>query len=69
MNEEQRQLGTGTGGGFEEQLRELLAEDANTIRPVPAPYPAIRRRGTIQRRRRVAATGAALVTLAAMPMG
>ncbi|MFF3464419.1 hypothetical protein [Streptomyces sp. NPDC002619] len=69
MNEEQKQQGTGTSGNFEEQLRELLAEDANTIRPAPVPYPAIRRRGTIERRRRVAAAGAALVTLAAMPVG
>ncbi|MCX4787333.1 MULTISPECIES: hypothetical protein [unclassified Streptomyces] len=69
MNEEQKQQGTGTSGDFEEQLRELLAEDANTIRPAPGPYPAIRRRGTVERRRRVAATGAALVTLAAMPVG
>ncbi|EFE68055.1 predicted protein [Streptomyces viridosporus ATCC 14672] len=69
MNEEQEQQGTGTGGDFEEHLRELLAEDANAIRPAPVPYPAIRRRGTIERRRRVAAAGAALVTLAAMPVG
>ncbi|MFE4328042.1 hypothetical protein ACFRQM_00970 [Streptomyces sp. NPDC056831] len=69
MNEEQKQQGAGTGGDFEEQLRELLAEDANTIRPAPVPYPAIRRRGAVERRRRVAATGAALVTLAAMPVG
>ncbi|MEW2484947.1 hypothetical protein [Streptomyces sp. NPDC048411] len=69
MNEEQKQQGTGTSGDFEEQLRELLAEDANTIRPAPVPYPVIRRRGTIERRRRVVATGAALVTLAAMPVG
>ncbi|WGD42716.1 hypothetical protein [Streptomyces cathayae] len=69
MNEEQKQRGTGTSGDFEEQLRELLAEDANTIRPAPVAYPAIRRRGTIERRRRVAAAGAALVTLAAMPVG
>ncbi|MFE7209327.1 hypothetical protein ACFY0A_06075 [Streptomyces sp. NPDC001698] len=69
MNEEKKQQGMGTGGDFEEQLRELLAEDANTIRPAPVPYPAIRRRGTVERRRRVAAAGAALVTLAAMPVG
>lgn len=54
---------------FEEQVRELLAEDAYTIRPAPAPYPAIRRRGVVERRRRVAAAGAALVTLAAVPAG
>ncbi|PWI10377.1 hypothetical protein DIZ27_12245 [Streptomyces sp. NWU339] len=69
MNEEQKQQGTGSSGDFEEQLRELLAEDANTIRPAPVAYPAIRRRGAIERRRRVAAAGAALVTLAAMPVG
>ncbi|MFB6956618.1 hypothetical protein ACFCYB_06135 [Streptomyces sp. NPDC056309] len=69
MNEEKKQQGMGTGGDFEEQLRELLAEDANTIRPAPVPYPAIRRRGTVERRRRVTAAGAALVTLAAMPVG
>lgn len=69
MNEEQKQQGTGTSGDLGEQLRELLAEDANTIRPAPVPYTAIRRRGTIERRRRVAAAGAALVTLAAMPVG
>ncbi|MFF0157800.1 hypothetical protein ACFYRY_09730 [Streptomyces sp. NPDC005263] len=57
------------GGDFEEQVRELLAEDAYTIRPSPAPYPAIRRRGVVERRRRVAAAGAVLVTLAAVPVG
>lgn len=55
--------------GFEERMRELLAEDAYTIRPSPAPYPAIRRRGLAERRRRVAVTGAALLTLAAVPVG
>ncbi|MFD4972756.1 hypothetical protein [Streptomyces sp. NPDC058424] len=69
MNEEQKHQGTETGGDFEERLRELLAEDANTIRPAPVPYPAIHRRGTVERRRRAAAAGAALVTLAAMPVG
>ncbi|MFJ1971248.1 hypothetical protein ACIO93_21490 [Streptomyces sp. NPDC087903] len=54
---------------IEERVRELLAEDAYTIRPSPAPYPAIRRRGVVERRRRVAAAGAALVTLAALPVG
>ncbi|MFI9601637.1 hypothetical protein ACIHCX_17535 [Streptomyces sp. NPDC052043] len=68
MNEEQNQQEAVAGEDFEEQLRELLAEDANTIRPAPAPYPVIRRRGTVERRRRVAA-GAALVTLAAVPVG
>lgn len=61
--------GPGADEGFEEQLRELLAEDAYTIQPSPAPYPAIRRRGMVERRRRVAAAGAALVTLAAAPVG
>ncbi|MFK4100026.1 hypothetical protein ACI2L1_08080 [Streptomyces sp. NPDC019531] len=61
MSEEERD--------FEEQLRELLAEDAYTIRPSPAPYPQIRRQGVIERRRRVAVAGAALVTLAAVPVG
>ncbi|MEW2051416.1 hypothetical protein [Streptomyces sp. NPDC005476] len=55
--------------GFEERMRELLAEDAYTIRPSAAPYPAIRRRGLAERRRRVAVTGAALLTLAAVPVG
>ncbi|MFI6932980.1 hypothetical protein [Streptomyces sp. NPDC050287] len=55
--------------GFEERLRELLAEDAYTIRPSPAPYPTIRRQGGAERRRRVVAAGAALVTLAAVPVG
>ncbi|MFE9169123.1 hypothetical protein ACFYNZ_06285 [Streptomyces kebangsaanensis] len=68
MNDEQKQQGTGAGGDFEEQLRELLTEGANTIRPAPVPYPAIRRRGTTERRR-VAAAGAALVALAALPVG
>ncbi|SER79988.1 hypothetical protein SAMN04487983_102291 [Streptomyces sp. yr375] len=54
---------------FEERMRELLAEDAYTIRPSPAPYPAIRRRGLAERRRRAAVTGAALATLAAVPVG
>ncbi|MFE6283566.1 hypothetical protein [Streptomyces sp. NPDC057877] len=54
---------------FEERVRDLLAEDASTISPSPAPYPAIRRRGASWRRRRVAAAGAALVTLAAVPVG
>ncbi|MFF3381104.1 hypothetical protein ACFYXF_50180 [Streptomyces sp. NPDC002680] len=55
--------------GFEEQLRELMAEDAYTIRPSAVPYPTIRRRGTMERRRRVAAAGAVLVALAAAPVG
>ncbi|MFC4504806.1 MULTISPECIES: hypothetical protein [Streptomyces] len=54
---------------FEEQLRELLARDADAVRPAPAPYPAIRRRGVAERRRRVAVAGATLLALAAMPVG
>ncbi|WP_128376765.1 hypothetical protein [Streptomyces cavernae] len=59
----------GSEEDFEERLRELLADDAYTIRPSPAPYPTIRRRGLTERRRRVVAAGAALVTLAAVPAG
>ncbi|WP_351228199.1 hypothetical protein [Streptomyces sp. NPDC002133] len=69
MNEEQKQQERATGGDFEAQLRGLLAEDAYTIRPSSAPYPAIRRQGTVERRRRVAAAGAVLMTLAAVPVG
>ncbi|MEH0443917.1 MULTISPECIES: hypothetical protein [unclassified Streptomyces] len=62
-----------TGGhedfGFEARMRELLAEDAYTISPSPAPYPAIRQRGLAERRRRVALAGAVLATLAAVPVG
>ncbi|MGC0340880.1 hypothetical protein [Streptomyces sp. SLBN-8D4] len=54
---------------FEEQLRELLSEDAYAIRPSPVPYPQIRRQGVVERRRRVAVAGAVLVTLAAVPVG
>ncbi|MFG2457882.1 hypothetical protein ACGFWE_12540 [Streptomyces sp. NPDC048523] len=61
MSEEERD--------FEERLRELLSEDAYTIRPSPVPYPRIRRQGVVERRRRVAVTGAALVALAAVPVG
>ncbi|WP_069767716.1 hypothetical protein [Streptomyces sp. LUP30] len=50
-------------------MRELLAQDAYTVQPSPAPYPAIRRRGLAERRRRVAVTGAALIALAALPVG
>ncbi|MFC8428953.1 hypothetical protein [Streptomyces sp. NPDC057253] len=60
MSEEERD--------FEEQLRELLSEDAYTIRPSSAPYPQIRRQGVAERRRRVVLAGAALVTLAAVPV-
>ncbi|KUM72828.1 hypothetical protein [Streptomyces griseorubiginosus] len=53
---------------FEEQLRELLSEDAYTIRPSSVPYPQIRRQGVAERRRRMVLAGAALVTLAAVPV-
>ncbi|MGW0083971.1 hypothetical protein [Streptomyces sp. NPDC003393] len=69
MNEEPEPQGGEGGEDFEQQLRELLAEGANTIRPAPVPYPTIRRRGAGEQRRRVAAAGAALVTLAAVPVG
>lgn len=74
MSEEQRQPAEGDCGfgldfDFEEQVRGLLAEDAYTVRPSPVPYPAIRRQGVLERRRRVAVAGAALVTLAALPVG
>ncbi|WP_338017425.1 hypothetical protein [Streptomyces adustus] len=84
MSEKERrpsEAGSGAGSGgapasgedidprFEEQMRELLAEDAYAIRPSPAPYPAVRRRGVVERRRQVAAAGAVLVTLAALPVG
>ncbi|MFF1548357.1 hypothetical protein [Streptomyces sp. NPDC058291] len=54
---------------LEALMREILAEDAYTIQPSPAPYPAIRRQGLAERRRRVAVTGAALIALAAVPVG
>ncbi|MFF9812256.1 hypothetical protein [Streptomyces sp. NPDC014006] len=54
---------------FEERLRQLLSKDAYEIRPAPAPYPRIRRQGALERRRRVAAAGAALVVLTALPVG
>ncbi|MFI7497781.1 hypothetical protein ACIBVL_04580 [Streptomyces sp. NPDC049687] len=54
---------------FEEQVRELLARDADAVRPVPAPYPAIRRRGVAERRRRTAVAGATLLALTAVPVG
>ncbi|MEV0978028.1 hypothetical protein [Streptomyces sp. NPDC049915] len=56
-------------GAFEERLRQLLSQDAYEIRPAPAPYPRIRRQGALERRRRVAAAGAALVVLTALPVG
>ncbi|MER7900719.1 hypothetical protein ABTX62_32735 [Streptomyces sp. NPDC096046] len=54
---------------FEELVRELMTDDAYTIRPSPAPYPAIRRQGVSERRRRVAAIGAALAAVVAVPAG
>ncbi|MFD9006575.1 hypothetical protein ACFV0T_37485 [Streptomyces sp. NPDC059582] len=55
--------------GFEERMRELLAEDAHTIRPSPVPYTAIRQRGRNERRRRAAVAGAVLASLIAAPAG
>ncbi|WP_435059331.1 hypothetical protein [Streptomyces sp. bgisy060] len=69
MNEEPKQQRSGADEDFEEQLRELLAEGANTIRPAPAPYPEIRQRGATERRYRAVAAGAVLVMLAAVPVG
>ena len=74
MNGEQRAQSPGDGAGdggreFEDRVRALLTDDAFTIQPSPAPYPAIRRRGLAERRRRVATVGAALVTLAVVPVG
>lgn len=69
MNDDEQRQEADDKRDFEGRLRELLAEDAYTIRPSPAPYPAIRGRGVVERRRRVAAAGAALVTLVAMPVG
>ncbi|MFI1352846.1 hypothetical protein ACH4TV_04560 [Streptomyces sp. NPDC020898] len=62
-------VGNEHGKDFEEQVRELMAEDAYTIRPSPAPYPTIRRQGALERRRRVVAAGAILVALTAAPVG
>jgi hypothetical protein len=61
-------VGNEHGKDFEAQVRDMMAEDAYTIRPSSAPYTAIRRKGTIERRRRVAAAGAVLVALAAAPV-
>ncbi|MEU0054977.1 hypothetical protein [Streptomyces sp. NPDC006334] len=52
---------------FEQLVRELMTDDAYTIHPSPAPYPAIRRRGVAERRRRVAAVGAALAAIVTVP--
>ncbi|MFJ8943490.1 hypothetical protein ACIRG4_09455 [Streptomyces sp. NPDC102395] len=44
-----------------------MTDDAYTIHPSPAPYPAIRRRGVAERRRRAAAVGAALAAIVTVP--
>ncbi|MEV7343282.1 hypothetical protein [Streptomyces sp. NPDC093544] len=69
-------FGSGSGshtdpvpGSFEAQLRELLAEDAYAIAPSPAPCATIQRQALASTRRRAAATGVVLVTLAAVPAG
>ncbi|MEU6550127.1 hypothetical protein ABZ915_07515 [Streptomyces sp. NPDC046915] len=56
-------------GEFEGRLRGMLSETAYAMGPPPVPYGTIRRRGVVERRRRVAAVGAVLVTLAALPAG
>ncbi|MEW2299412.1 hypothetical protein AB0958_05390 [Streptomyces sp. NPDC006655] len=67
MSEETQ--GGGAEPDFEERLRTLLAGDAAQVRPSPVPYPEIRRRGLVERRRRMGVTGAALAALAAVPVG
>jgi hypothetical protein len=52
---------------MEEQVRDMLADDAYTIHPSPAPWPAIRRRGMVERRKRVAVAGAVLAALGVVP--
>ncbi|MBW8800904.1 MAG: hypothetical protein JF597_47340 [Streptomyces sp.] len=54
---------------FEDRVRVLLAGDASLVRPSPVPYPEIRRRGVLERRRRLVVGGAALAALAAVPVG
>ncbi|GGM93827.1 hypothetical protein [Streptomyces fuscichromogenes] len=54
---------------FEARVRALLAGDAALVRPSSVPYPEIRRRGVLERRRRLAVGGAALAALAALPVG
>ncbi|MEU2619945.1 hypothetical protein ABZ642_17735 [Streptomyces sp. NPDC007157] len=62
--------GTQAEPGFEERIRALLAGDASALRPSPVPYPEIRRRGVLERRRRrLGVGGAALAALAAVPVG
>ncbi|MFG3149733.1 hypothetical protein [Streptomyces sp. NPDC048243] len=48
-------------------MRGLLAEDAYTIKPSPAPYTAIRKRGRTERKRRATVAGAALTSLFVLP--
>ncbi|MFG2936028.1 hypothetical protein [Streptomyces sp. NPDC048282] len=67
MSAEQRD--GGVGPDFEAQVRALLAGEASAVRPSPVPYPEIRRRGVLERRRRLAVGGAALAALAAVPVG
>ncbi|WP_328925378.1 hypothetical protein OG429_12485 [Streptomyces sp. NBC_00190] len=61
--------GRGDGGpdGFELDLREWMAQDAEAVRPAAVPYQAIVRQGRVERRRRLAVAGAALVALAVVP--
>ncbi|MEV7325743.1 hypothetical protein [Streptomyces sp. NPDC093970] len=62
--------GTQADPDFEDRIRTLLAGDASALRPPPVPYPEIRRRGVLERRRRrLGVTGAALATLAVLPVG
>lgn len=53
--------------GFELNLREWMAQDAQALRPAAVPYPAIVRQGRAERRRRLAVAGAALIALAVVP--
>ncbi|MGR4879325.1 hypothetical protein ACIPUC_07830 [Streptomyces sp. LARHCF249] len=52
---------------FERDLRERMAQDAAAVRPAAVPYPEIVRQGRAERRRRLAAAGAALIALAVVP--
>lgn len=67
MSGEQRD--GGVGPDFEAEVRALLAGEASAVRPSPVPFPEIRRRGVLERRRRLAVGGAALAALAAVPVG
>ncbi|MFJ3926758.1 hypothetical protein [Streptomyces sp. NPDC090022] len=51
---------------LERRLREMLAEDAQEVRPGPAPFPEIVVQGRHERRKQLAVTAAALVGLAAL---